>query len=463
MPTHARLDALDPFITARELAAAIRNRRVSATEVAAAALERIARLNPSLNAYLTVFDEGARRAAARADRARGARGPLHGVPVSIKDLILTTDAPTTAGSRIYGAGQVADTDALLVQRLRRAGAIVLGKTNLHEVALGVTTVNEHFGPARNPWDTRRMAGGSSGGSAVALAAGLGPLSIGTDTRGSIRIPAACCGITGLKPTRGLVPLDGVLPLSPTLDHAGPMARTAADCALLLGVLTGGDPLRFVRATHRAPRRLRLGISEFHLRDLDGEVQRVIEAALRRLGRIGGRLREVRAAGVAEAHAASVRISAPEAFAVHETFLRQRPEGYGPLVRKRLEAGREWSAVDYLHAMAERDRVTAAFGEAFREVDLLLGAVLPVPAPPLEATAVRVGGTESGIVDAFTRLNSPQNMAGVPALAVPCGFTVSGLPVGLQVIAPAGQDARALALGALWQRETDWHRRTPIPG
>jgi aspartyl-tRNA(Asn)/glutamyl-tRNA(Gln) amidotransferase subunit A len=340
MPSHTGTDPLDPFITARELAAAIRNRRVSATEVTAAALDRIDRLNPSLNAYLAVFDEGARRAAARVDRARGTPGPLCGVPVSIKDLILTTDAPTTAGSRIYGAGQVADRDALLVRRLRRAGAIVLGKTNLHEVALGVTTVNEHFGPARNPWDTRRMSGGSSGGSAVALAAGLGPLSIGTDTRGSIRIPAACCGITGLKPTRGLVPLDGVLPLSPTLDHAGPMARTAGDGALLLGVLAGGDPLRFVRATHRVPRRLRLGISAFHLRDLDGEVQRVIETALRRLGRIGGRLREVRVGGVAEAHAASARISAPEAYAVHETVLRERPDGFGPPARggARVERG-----------------------------------------------------------------------------------------------------------------------------
>jgi aspartyl-tRNA(Asn)/glutamyl-tRNA(Gln) amidotransferase subunit A len=461
--SRSRTDPLGPFITARELAAAIRQRRVSATEVTTAALERIDRLNPALNAYLAVFHDGARASAVRADRARGERGPLHGVPVSIKDLILTTDAPTTAGSRIHGAGVVTGHDALLVRRLRRAGAIVIGKTNLHEVALGVTTVNEHFGPARNPWDTGRMAGGSSGGSAVALAAGLGPLSVGTDTRGSIRIPAACCGVTGFKPTRGLVPLDSVLPLSPTLDHAGPMARTATDCAVLLGVLAGGDPLRYLRAASRVPHTLRIGVSEFHLRDLDAEVHAVIEAALRRLTRLGGRLREVNVPHVAESHAASVRISAPEAYVVHETVLRERPEGYGALVRKRLEAGREWSAVDYLRAMAERDRVTMAFDQTFRDVDLLLGAVLPVPAPPIEATTVRVGGVESGIVDAFTRLNSPQNMAGVPALAMPCGFTASGLPVGLQVIAPAGHDARALALGALWQRETDWHRRTPALG
>ncbi|HSA57842.1 MAG TPA: amidase [Gemmatimonadaceae bacterium] len=460
-------DPADPFVTAHELARAIRRRRISAAEAVSETLERIARCNGLLNAYLAVFDAPARRAAARADRllrsrgAGGEAGPLHGVPVSVKDLIVTTEGPTTAGSRIFGDGLTAAKDAEVVRWLRRAGAIVIGKTNLHEVALGVTTVNEHFGPARNPWDARRMSGGSSGGSAAALAAGLGPLSVGTDTRGSIRIPAACCGVTGLKPTRGLVSLEGVVPLSPTLDHAGPMARTALDCALMLGVMAGGsDPLRYLRSAQRRASGLRIGVSEFHLRDLSREVQRVIEAALREVSREGGRLRSVRVAELDDAQAASVRITAPEAFAWHERHIRERPEAYGPRVLGRLAAGREWSAVDYLRAQESRTRVTGAFAETFRAVDLLVGAALPVPAPAIDETTVRAGGREEGIVDAFTRLNSPQNMAGVPALVMPAGFTPSGLPVGLQVIGPAGQDGRVLAFGAAWQRATDWHLRRP---
>lgn len=463
-------DPADPFAPALEVATAIRRGRITPAEVVDGALARIARLNGELHAYLAVFDEPARRAAARAGRAvrsaksRGSRsaiGPLHGVPVSVKDLVLTTEAPTTAGSRIFGDGLTTAKDAAVVQRLRRAGAILIGKTNLHEVALGVTTVNEHFGAARNPWDPQRMSGGSSGGSAVALAAGLGPLSVGTDTRGSIRIPAACCGVTGLKPTRGLVSLDGVVPLSPTLDHVGPMARTALDCALLLGVMADGDdPLRYLRAAQRRPSRFRIGVSEFHLRDLDGGVQRVIDDALRELGRVGGRLQSVRVAELDDAQAASVRITAPEAFAWHERYIRERPEGYGPRVLARLSAGREWSAVDYLRALESRQRVTAVLEETFRAVDLLIGAVLPVPAPMIGDMTVRIAGRDVGIVDAFTRLNSPQNMAGVPSLAMPAGFTGAGLPVGLQVIGPVGHDARVLALAAAWQRATDWHRRRP---
>lgn len=463
-------DPADPYVTAHELAMAIRRGAISPVQAVEGTLARIARLNDDLNAYLAVFEEPARRAAARASRAvrsaraggsRRATGPLHGVPVSVKDLIVTTEGPTTAGSRIFGDGLTTAKDAEVIRRLRRAGAIIIGKTNLHEVALGVTTVNEHFGPARNPWDRRRMSGGSSGGSAVALAAGLGPLSVGTDTRGSIRIPAACCGVTGLKPTRGLVPLDGVVPLSPTLDHVGPMARTALDCALMLGVMAGGgDPLRYFRAAQRRPPRLRIGVSEFHLRDLNGDVQRVIDAALRDLARAGGRLRTVRVAELDDAQAASVRITAPEAFAWHERYIRERPEGYGPRVLGRLSAGREWSAVDYLRAQESRERVTAALDATFRTVDVLVGAVLPAPAPPIDEMAVRIGDREVGIVDAFTRLNSPQNMAGVPALAMPAGLTEAGLPVALQVIGPAGHDGRVLALGAAWQRATDWHRRRP---
>jgi len=452
-------------LNALSLAQDIRRRRVSPVEVVDEVLARIARENPRVNAFLAVFPESARRAARRAERLVRQKGatlpPLLGVPVSVKDLVLTTEAPTTAGSRIFGDGLVAERDATVVRRLRRAGAIVIGKTNLHEVALGVTSANEHFGPVRNPWDPARVAGGSSGGSAAAVATDLGPLSVGTDTRGSIRIPAACCGVTGLKPTHGLVSIDGVVPLSPSLDHVGPMARSAAECALMLEAMAGPRHAgRYLPATRRSVRGMRVGVSEFHLRDLDAEVQRPVDAALRALSALGCRLSNVRLPELDEAHHASIVISASEAVAYHDRFLTATPEAYGPLVRERFMNAYRWSALDLLRAQATRHAVTEAFARAFDAVDCLVGAVLPSIPPRIEETSVMVNGRAIGVVDAFTRLNAPQNMAGVPALSLPCGFTRGGLPVGMQLIAARGQDAVALRLGAAFQAASDWIR---LPG
>ena len=450
-------------LEAHELASAIRRRRVSPVEILDAVFERIAALNPVLNAYLRVFEESARAAARRSERAvktRKSLPPLHGLPVSIKDIILTTEAPTTAGSKIFGEGLLSDHDAPAVRRLRRAGAIIIGKTNLHEVALGVTSANEHFGPVRNPWDTTRVAGGSSGGSAVAVAAGLGPLSVGSDTRGSIRIPAACCGITGLKPTRGLVSTADVIPLSPTLDHLGPMARSAADCALLLGAMAGLPSGVRHRSTGRKARNLRVGVSEYHLRDLDAQVQRAIDSALRELGRLGCRLKPVAAKDFEGVQEASVMISSSEAVAYHDPMLTAQPETYGPLVRARLEGGYQRTALEYLRAMASRERVAGLFERLFADADCLVGATLPALPPRIGDQVVQINGREANVVDSFTRLNSPQNMAGVPAMSLPCGFSDGSLPVGLQLIAPLGGDETLLSLGVAYQRETDWHRRQP---
>ena len=448
------------MLSAQELVSAIRHRRLSPVEVVDDFLARIARLNPRLNAYLAVFEEQAREAARRAERAvmaRRALGPLHGVPVSIKDLVLTVEGRTTAGSRIFGEGLPAGEDAPVVRRLRRAGAIVLGKTNLHEVALGVTSENEHFGPVRNPFDVERVAGGSSGGSAAAVAAGLGPLSVGTDTRGSIRIPSACCGITGLKPTRGLVSLEGIVPLSPTLDHAGPMARSAADCALMFGAMVAGRRAAPVR---RSVRGLRIGLSGYHLRDLDAPVQRAIERAIDELRRLGCRVRDVEMPGLEGVQEASVVITASEAVAYHDPYLRTEPGAYGPKVRERLEGGYQWRALDYLRARTVRERVGQAFEEVLGDVDCLVGATIPALPPRIGAAAVRINGRDAPTVDQFTRCNAPQNMAGVPALALPCGVASGGMPVGVQFIAARGNDALLLALGAAFQRATDWHLRAP---
>ena len=418
-------------------------------------LARIAQVNPRLNAFIAVFGDQARAAASRAERLVMQRGrklpPLFGVPVSVKDIVFTTEAPTTAGSKIFGDGVVVEQDAPVVRRLRRAGAIIIGKTSLHEVALGVTSANEHFGPVRNPHDPERVAGGSSGGSAVAVATGCGPLSIGSDTRGSIRIPASCCGVTGLKPTRGLVSLEGVVPLSRSLDHLGPIALTAADCALMLEVMAGSRYAgRFTGAAPKSAKGMKVGVSEFHLRDLDSSIQKPIEAAIRQLGKLGCKLSDVRMPELDESHAASTVISASEAVAYHDQFLKSKPDAYGPLVRQRLEAAYKWTALDLLRAQATMRLATAAFERVFESVDCLVGAVLPVIPPKIGETTVMVNGREVSVVDAFTRLNATQNMAGVPALSMPCGMAL-GLPVALQVIGASGRDASVLRLAASVER------------
>ncbi|HEX6260362.1 MAG TPA: amidase [Woeseiaceae bacterium] len=437
------------------LAEQIRKRRISPVEVIEDTLARIDRENPRLNAFIRVFGDAAREAARRAERLVMQRKrplpPLLGVPFSAKDIVLTTEAPTTAGSKIFGDGLVAEQDAPVVRRLRRAGAILIGKTNLHEVALGVTSANEHFGPVRNPHDPERVAGGSSGGSAVAVATGMGPLSIGTDTRGSIRIPAACCGIVGLKPTRGLVPLDGVVPLSPSLDHVGPMAGTVTECALLLEVMAGTRYAgRFVKAARRPVKGMKVGVSEFHLRDLDAAVQKPVDAAIRRLGKLGCRLHDVRIPALDEAHHASVVISASEAVSYHDRYLKATPDAYGPLVRQRFTNAYRWTAVDLVRAQQTLHDVTQAFARVFETVDCLVGAVLPCVPPNIDETMVRVNGKDVTVVDAFTRLNAAQNMAGIPALSIPCA-TANGLPVGLQVVSESGRDEDAIRLGAAYQR------------
>lgn len=437
---------------------------VSPVDVTEAVLRRAERLNPTVGALLSIFDRAVdeARALERARARRGRFGPLYGVPISVKDLVLTRDGPTTAGSRTFGQGVESARDAPAVRRLRRAGAIVVGKTNLHEIAMGVTNENEHFGPARNPWNLERVAGGSSGGSAVAVALGLGAASVGTDTRGSIRIPAACCGITGLKPTRGLVSTDLVIPLSWTLDHVGPMARSVEDVALLLGVMAGSRRRleRYRGALHAPVTGLTLGICDYYFHDLDPTVDRAVREAVATLERIGLDTRPVAIPELAAVHHASTTITLAEALTYHDERLRSHPEGFGPSIRTRLDAGRALTALDLVGAEHVRRAAEDAFARVFREVDCLVAPTLPALPPPIGARAAVIADREVPTVDAFTRLNSPQNMAGVPAISVPCGLSPDGLPIGLQLIGPFGRDERALAVAAAYQRETGWHLRRP---
>lgn len=425
-------------------------------------LARIRRLQPVLNAYISVFDGATAQARALERKSAGhaTAGPLSGVPISVKDLILTRDAPTTAGSRTFGRGIESRTDAPAVRRLRRAGAILIGKTNLHEIALGVTSENEHFGPVRNPWNPELIVGGSSGGSGAAVAAGMGYGSIGTDTRGSIRIPAACCGITGLKPTRGIVSTDGVIPLSRTLDHVGPMTRSVEDAAFLLGVMTGRRALlhRYLAAVDDPPERLTLGVCDHFFGDLDAEIEAAVREAIALLERRGYPVRSVTIPGIDGAQAASGVITLAEALAYHDERLQAAPEGFGPRIRERLERGYGLSALDLVRAEEQRAALVRGFAGVFDEVDCLVAPTVPAFPHRIGERAVVVGGREFGTVDSFTRLNSPQNMAGVPAVALPCGFSSGGLPIGMQLIGGVGRDEVVLAVGAAYQRETDWQRR-----
>ncbi len=455
---------VDLFSSAEVLATAVARKRISPTEVVEQALARITREQPRLNAFITVMDEPA-RAAARALERRLARrqpvGPLAGVPVAVKDLLLTKDAPTTSGSRIHGDGLPPQDDAEVVRQLRRAGAIIIGKANLHEIALGVTNINEHFGPARNPWNRDHVSGGSSGGSAVAVAAGLTPLGIGTDTRGSIRIPAACCGITGFKPTRGLLSLKGVLPLAPTLDHVGPMARSVRDLVLMMANMrTGSAWATSLRQTLSGRvRGLTIGVSEYHLQNADTAIVRMMDRAIEVLTPLVRNVRRLSLAELMGVQGASGVVAGSEAVHIHHEYLQSRPGGYGPVVRERLEGGYKNSALEYLAALDVRQRAIATFDAAFEGVDLVIAPSLLALPPRIDNPVARVNGSEMNVIEAFTWCNAPQNMTGLPALSLPAG-TVKGLPVGLQVVGPRDGDLRVLSLGAAWQRATDWHTMTP---
>lgn len=440
-----------------------------------AILARIERLNPQLNCYITVLASGARAEAARAARSIAGGnwlGPLHGIPIAIKDNIWTRGVRTTAGSKIL-ADFVPEKDAGLVARLRGVGAIIIGKTNLHEFAYGVTSNNAHYGSVRNPWDLERIPGGSSGGSAAALAAGLCCAAIGTDTGGSIRIPAACCGVTGLKPTFGRVSCHGVVPLARSLDHAGPIARTAADAALVLQAIAGYDPRDPVSRDVPVPdfagelrtpwRKVRLGWPrDFFFDRLDEEVRHALEAARGVFERFGARFEEVALPSVADSLLPATNIALAEAAQYHRAagFFPARAADYSEQVRARLETGSRVTASDYLDALDVRKRVQQEFAAAFQRVAAILAPTLPVAPPRIGEETVLAGGEPEDVRSAMLRFNRPSNLTGLPAISVPCGFTSGGLPIGLQIIGRSFDEANVLRLAAAFERRTEWHTRRP---
>ncbi len=454
---------MDEPPTVARAARLVRTREATPAELARAALERVARLDGALNAFLLVTPDTAMAQAEAAPRD----GALAGVPHALKDIIGTKGIRTTGHSRVC-LDNVPTEDAACVTRLRGAGAVLLGKLATHEFAHGGPSFDLPFPPARNPWDTGRITGGSSSGSAAAVAAGLVPFALGTDTGGSIRGPAALCGVAGLKPTYGLVSRRGVMPNSFSLDHVGPLAWTVEDCALVLGALAGHDPLDpgsadrppvdYAGALREELRGLRIGVvRHFHETDLECQPAAVLafEAALDVLRGLGAALREVRLRPLKQYSDVKVAIAESELFSVHAAALRERPGDFGEDFLGRALGATLLTGADYVDASRERRAMMAEADELWRGVDAVVTLAAPGEAPPFGAWRTE---------DFWRRpnLTSPFNVLGGPALALCMGFGPAGLPLSLQVAGPAFADATVLAIGHAFERATPWRDRRPAP-
>ena len=464
-------------LTVESFGRKLRAGEVTARAITEECLHRIETDNSRLNAFIRVMADEARAQAAAADRELAAgidRGPLHGVPISIKDLLDIRDVPTTAASRVRD-GHIAERDAPAVAHLRQAGAVFVGKTNLHEFAFGTTNEDSAFGPARNPHDLSRSPGGSSGGSAISVAAGMALATVGTDTGGSIRIPAAACGIVGLKPSVGEVSTDQVVPLSRTLDHVGPLARTVTDAWLvyraLLGAATAdppsgasgdssyvsgppsyvsGDPSYVVSGFSRTSRNpevlvpvptggLRLAVPRAYFCELlDDEVRSCFEASLNRLRAGGVRIDDVEIAHSRDTAPIYLALVLADAAAYHAATLDSMPERYTPPVRIRLEMGRYVLGEDYARALKGREVLRRDVDAALAGHDAIVLPTLPIPAPPLGAASMEVSGHDEPVRNLMLRQTQLFNLTGHPAISLPCGRTAGGLPCGLQLVGARGQ-------------------------
>jgi len=453
-------------LTIQEAAVMIRSGKLSPVELVQSYLSRIRRIDPKLNSYITVTEQLALEQAKNLETelSKGQwRGPLHGIPIALKDNYDTAGIPTTGASAVF-ADRIPDQDAETVRRLNEAGAILLGKLNMHEFAFGGTSAVTHYGPVRNPWDTDYIPGGSSGGSAAAVAARLCAASLGTDTAASIRMPAAYCGIAGLKPSYGLVSIRGIIPLSESLDHAGPLCRTTADCALMLQALAGYDPAgvtsirtripRYINALFQPVTGLRLGVpaSPFY-DDLDPGISAAMDVAL-------SLLKEM-TAGI---HETSLPPTPPiipllsEAYSYHEKYIEN--EGTRKLYQaptlKRILGGSKVTRREYISARRELTLLRKKIDRVFEEIDLVITPTTPVLPQRIDELSENVA--TSPVIDARNTL--PFNFYGIPSMTVPCGFNRDGLPIGLQISGPRLRESRVLALAHAYEQATAWHTRRP---
>ncbi|MGB2694905.1 MAG: amidase [Dehalococcoidia bacterium] len=465
------------YLSLAELAGRIRAKEVSPVEATEAVLERIERLNPKLTAYITVMAEQALAdaRAAESEIASGKyRSALHGVPIGVKDLCETKGVRTTAGSKILGYW-VPDRDATVVTKLREAGAVIVGKLNLHEFAFGALGLNPHYGHARNPWDTERITGGSSSGSGAAVAAGLCFAALGSDTGGSIRIPSSFCGIAGIKPTYGRVSLYGVVPLAWSLDHIGPMARTVRDCALVLEAIAGHDPNdpssadapveRWSEALEGGIEGLRIGVPVPYAfppggragEETEPDVAAIVREGIATLERLGAQVRELELPIIQQYWGAASTVLLGEAAAYHKENMEQRPQEYGDDVRLRLGWGMDQKAVDYVRGARLRDEARRAADDVlFSNVDLLA-------MPTTRRTAVTFDSiSKDDPTLGLTRLTAAFDATGQPAMSVPCGFTEEGLPVGLQLVGRSFDERTVLRAAHAFEAAAGlWARRPPV--
>jgi aspartyl-tRNA(Asn)/glutamyl-tRNA(Gln) amidotransferase subunit A len=462
-----------PF-TIRELGLKLRDRDISPVELTHDCLARIDKLNPSLNAFITVTAESALERARVAEREifRGHYlGPLHGIPIGIKDIIDVAGVPTTAASALFSTPPkdknkdgVPTEDAQVVRRLRCGGAIILGKQNLHEFAYGGSSMISAFGEVRNPWDVSRVAGGSSGGSAASVATGLGFAAVGTDTAGSIRLPAAYCGIVGLKPTYGRVSTRGVIPLSSSYDHVGPLTTSVYDAALMLQVLSDYDSPNpcaakpvpsLVSAFDEPPSNLRIGVPRaFFFDELHPEIAEATDKAIQVFTDLGAEIRDIKLEFPTDR-----TLSSAEAYAYHKTFVESSPELYQPATLERIRSGASVSAPDAMHASRELQASRHAIQEIFDDVDVLLTPTVPIP-PPLIADLQKHPEDLRPQELLMLRNTRPFNVWGIPTISVPCGFTKDGLPIGLQLAGAPWQGNVLLQSAHEYEQATGWHKERP---
>jgi len=456
---------MNPFHSISELAQRLRRREVSPVEITRGCLERIERLNPALNAFITVTAESAlaEARAAEAEIGRGEwRGPLHGVPVALKDLIETANVRTTSGSALH-KDRVPERDAEVVRRLRQAGAVIVGKNNLHEFAYGGSSLVSYFGDVHNPWDVGRIAGGSSGGSAAAVVAGLACAAIGTDTAGSIREPAALSGCVGFKPTYGRVSSRGVIPLSTSLDHVGPMAATVADAAIVLQAIAGYDAVDitsfdvpvadYAGALREDAKQMRVGVArDYFFYDLDPEMAAALEHALNGIATLVAEMKEVRLKVPTDR-----TLQAAEAYAYHAANVAASPELYQAETVRRIRSGENVTAAEYIERRRELEAARRSIGAVFAGVDVLVTPTTPLPAPSIADLKANPDELRSAELK-LLRNTRPFNVWGLPAISVPCGFTQNGLPIGLQIAGPHWREDLVLRLGHAYEQATAWHKR-----
>jgi aspartyl-tRNA(Asn)/glutamyl-tRNA(Gln) amidotransferase subunit A len=430
-----------------------------------ACLRQIERLNPTLKAFITVIDPQDALNAQLPSTDHPSTNVLRGIPIAVKDLFDTKGIRTTAGSKFF-AENIPEQDAFVVERLKQAGALIIGKTNTHEIALGVTGNNPHYGTARNPWDSTRIPGGSSSGSAIAVATGMALGALGTDTGGSIRIPASLCGVVGFKPTFGRVSTRGVFPLSWNLDHVGPLTTCVQDAALMMQVISPYDPLdpaaikmlegNYLRhlANDMKGRKIALGTGKF-VETSDPEVLEAVRTAAKVFKeRLGCQVHEVDVSWLREAALANKTMTQSDGAAVHRDRFREHPEWFGEDIRLRLEEGAQTTSTEYILARRTQAEVRKRFEQFFETYDLLILPTTPIAAPMVAShDAVEQAGR-------LTRFTAPFNLAGLPALSLPCGFTKDGLPIGLQIVSRAWADAKVLNAGYAFEQVTEWHKRFP---